>query len=67
LSNVQTFQLLYFRESILENAEEVRVRDVLEAVERASGKPSDMRVEVWSDKGRVGLIGTAPQPIRLRS
>ena len=59
---MQTFRLLYFRESILERAQEVHVRDVLEAIELAAGQPSDIRIEIWSDKGRVGIIG--PSPIR---
>jgi hypothetical protein len=56
---MQTFRLLYFRESLLENAKEVRVRDVVEAVERASGQLPDVRVEVWSEHRRVAIIGPA--------
>lgn len=55
---MQTFRILYFRESMLEHAEEVRVRDVLEAIEKAAGKPGHLRAEIWSSKGRVGEIGT---------
>jgi hypothetical protein len=54
---MQTFRLLYFRESLLQNAEEVRVRNVVEAVEKAAGQPPEIRVEVWSERGRVGIIG----------
>jgi hypothetical protein len=54
---VQTFHLLYFRESLLDHAEEVQVRDVVEAVEKAAGGPPDTRVEVWSEHRRVGIIG----------
>jgi hypothetical protein len=57
-----TFRLLYFRESLLAQAQEVRVRDVVEAIEKAAGQPPDIRVEVWSDNGRVAVIG----PSRLR-
>jgi hypothetical protein len=59
---MKTFRLLYFRESVLQQAEEVQVRDVLEAVQKAAGQPPDVRVEVWSEKGRVGIIG--PSPLR---
>jgi hypothetical protein len=58
---MRTFRLLYFRESLLEGAEEVRVRDVLEAVEKAAGQPPDVRVEVWSEHRRVGIIGPSPR------
>src|SRR5438270_14073841 len=44
--HVQTFHILYFRESLLENTEEIHARDLLEAVEKASGQPPDVRVEV---------------------
>lgn len=56
---MQTFRLLYFSESVLKNAEQVEVRDVLEAIEKASGKPPHLRVEVWSDDRRVAEIGTS--------
>lgn len=60
---MQSFRFLYFRESVLDHAEEVRVRDILEAIEKAAGKPSHLRAEVWSDRGRVGEIGVAPDSI----
>lgn len=55
-----TFQFLHFRESVLERAEEVEARDVLEAVEKAAGKPPHLKVEVWSDHRRVAQIGPSP-------
>ena len=57
---METFQLLYFRGSVLEEAQEVQVRNVLEAIEMTAGQPPDVRVEIWSDKGRVALIGLSP-------
>jgi hypothetical protein len=57
---MQTYRILYFRESVLDHSEEVRVRDVLEAIEKAAGKPPYLRAEVWSERGRVGEIGSAP-------
>lgn len=55
-----TFRLLHFRDSVLESSEEVQARDVLEAIEKATGKPAHIRVEVWSERGRVAEIGTSP-------
>lgn len=57
---MQTFRILYFRESQLESTEKVRVRDVLEAIDKASRKSPELSAEVWSDKGRVGIIGPTP-------
>ena len=61
---METFRILYFRESVLEHAEEVEVRDVLEAIDKACGKPTDFTAEVWSEKGRVGIVGPAPDARR---
>jgi hypothetical protein len=55
-----TFQLLYFRDSVLENAEEVEVRDVLEAVQATAGRSADLRVEIWSEHRKVATIGSSP-------
>jgi hypothetical protein len=57
---VQTYRLLYFRDALLEDAQEVQARDLLEAIGKAAGQPPDVRVEVWSDKGRVGVLRTSP-------
>jgi hypothetical protein len=57
---MQTFRILYFRESVLEHSEEIEVRDVLDAIEKASRKPPDLRAEVWSGNGRVGEIDPSP-------
>jgi hypothetical protein len=38
----------------------VKARDVLDAVKKAAGQPPDVRIEVWSDKGRVGIVRTSP-------
>jgi len=56
---MQIFRLLYFSASVLTDTEQVEVRDVLEAIEKASGKPPHLRVEVWSDDRRVAEIGTS--------
>lgn len=60
---MQSFRILFFRESVLDHAEEVRVRDVLEAIERASDKAPELRAEVWSHNGRVGEV---PHPLPPR-
>jgi hypothetical protein len=56
---VPRFRIFYFKDSVLDQAEEIDARDVLEAIERVSGKPSEVRVEIWSRKGRVGIVGAA--------
>jgi hypothetical protein len=56
---VARFRIFYFKDSVLDQAEEIDARDVIEAIERASGKPPEVRAEIWSRKGRVGIIGAA--------
>lgn len=56
---METFRILYFRESVLEEAQEIRAQDVLEAIEHASGKSAELRAEVWSEDRRVAEIGTS--------
>lgn len=56
---METFRILYFDDCVLDRAEEVQVRDVLEAVDKASGKPPHLRIEIWSNDRRVGEIGPA--------
>lgn len=57
---MQRFRILYFRESVMDHADEVEARDILEAIEKASGKPPHLRAEIWSERGRVAEIGTSP-------
>ena len=57
---MQRFRILYFRESVLDHAEEIHARDVLDAIEKATSKPPHLRSEVWSDERRVGEVGMAP-------
>ena len=52
--------MLYFDQSVLQGAEEVRVRDVLEAIEKASSKPAHQRVEIWCDGRRVAEVAPSP-------
>lgn len=58
------FRLLHFKDNILVHAETIRVRDVLEAIEAAAGKPVDVKIEIWSDRGRAAILGEAPDHLR---
>jgi hypothetical protein len=58
---METFRLLFFRGSLLERAEEVRADNVVEAIQGVFGSPPEISVEVWSEKGRIGIIGKARQ------
>lgn len=51
------FRIFYFRHSVLDHAEKVEARDLLGAIEKVSGKPGHLRAEIWSDKGKVGIVG----------
>jgi hypothetical protein len=62
---MQRFRILYFHESVLDHSEEVEVKDVLEAIEKASDKPPEFRAEVWGEIGRVGEVPAAPQHLTL--
>jgi len=74
------FRIFYFRHSVLDHAEEMEAQDLLAAVEKLSGTPADLSAEIWSDKGKVGIVGptrgagkhhvdftTMPRPPRLFS
>jgi hypothetical protein len=54
-----TFQILYLRESVLDHSEEVELRDLLEAIDRALTKAPDLTAEIRCDGTRVGLIGAS--------
>ena len=49
--------MLYFRDSLLEQSQDVSARDVLEVIEQATGKPAHLRVEIWQDGRRVAEVG----------
>ena len=51
------FRIFYFRHSVLDHAEELEARDLLAAIEKLSGTPPDLSAEIWSDKGKVGIVG----------
>ena len=52
-----TFQILYLRENVLDHSEELDVRDLLDAIDRAMTKSPGLTAEIRSDGGRVGLLG----------
>ena len=51
------FRIFYFRHSVLDSAEEVEARDLLGTIQKVSGKPPDLRAEIWSEVGKVGIVG----------
>ena len=54
-----TFQIRYLRESVLDHSEEVELRDLLEAIDRALTKAPDLTAEIRCDGTRVGLVGAS--------
>lgn len=56
------FRIYYFRDNVLEHGDEVELCSVLEAIEKAADADPAMRAEIWSAKGRVGIVG--PSPVR---
>jgi phosphoserine phosphatase len=54
-----TFQILYLRESILDHSEEVDLRDLLDAIDRAMVKAPGLTAEIRCDGARVGLVGAS--------
>jgi hypothetical protein len=58
-----SFRIFYFRQAVLDHVEEVEVRDVVDAARRASGEAPDLKAEIWSDKGKVGIIGASRNPV----
>jgi hypothetical protein len=61
-ANMPSFRIFYFRQAVLDHAEEVEAGDLVGAVRRASGKAPDLKAEIWSEKGKVGIIGTSRDP-----
>lgn len=57
---MQTYRILYFREDVLEPAEDVTVSDTLEAIGNAPAKLTHLRAELWAGGECVGRIGTSP-------
>ena len=62
-----TFQILYFRESVLDHSEEVDVRDLLEAIDLAMMKTPDLAAEIRCNGTRVGMVGPSLNEDAIRS
>lgn len=52
-----TFQILYLRENVLDHTEELDVRDLLDAIDKAMTKSPGLTAEIRRHGGRVGLVG----------
>jgi hypothetical protein len=61
------FQILYLRDNVLVRSEDVDVRDLLDAIDKASDKAPDLTAEIRCDGVRVGLIGPSLDENALRS
>lgn len=57
---MQDFKMLYSEQSVLQAADELRFRDVREAIEKASSKPAHQRLEMWQGGRRVAEVGASP-------
>ncbi|WP_341631103.1 hypothetical protein [Sphingomonas agri] len=57
---MQTYRILYYRQSVLEDAEDVQADNLLEVIGKASGKSPHLRAEIWCGEECVGEIGSCP-------
>ena len=55
-----TYRLLFFRANLLERWEEIDATDYVGAVEQAAQRPSDDRVELWSEGQRLASFRPNP-------
>lgn len=53
------FRVLYFRDTVLVDWEVLHSDDVVEAVQHASAKASELTAEVWSEQRKVAVIRAA--------
>lgn len=60
---MQKFRVLYLRHNKLEHSESLTGLDLLEVIEKASKRVPDLSAEIWSERGRVGIV----EPLPLRS
>jgi hypothetical protein len=59
---MQTFRILYLRESVLRRAETIDARDLLDVIDKAaSERPPQDTAEIWSDMGKVGIVAPSPR------
>lgn len=58
---MEEFRVLYLHNNVLTESEAFRARDVLEAIDRASGRSPDISAEIWSGNRRVAVVGPFPR------
>ncbi len=61
---MQPFRILYFRQSVLKRAETVE-GDLLEVIDQATDHRSQDTAEIWSDRGKVGIVEALPRQTRI--
>ena len=57
---MQKFRVLYLRHNKLEHSESLTGLDLLEVIEKASKRVPDLSAEIWSERGRVGIVEPLP-------
>ena len=50
------YRLLYFRSSVLEDWELLEADSVMEALQTASARAPELRVELWAEQKRVAVF-----------
>lgn len=65
---MQNYRILYFRDNQLVHSEALGEGDgdLLDAIDRATGNPARNRAEIWSDRGRVGIVESPPEAAARR-
>ena len=53
---MQKFRVLYLRHNKLEHSESLTGLDLLEVIEKASKRVPDLSAEIWSERGKVGIV-----------
>jgi hypothetical protein len=53
---VQTYRILYLRESRLDHSELLPGLDLLDVIDRATEQANDRTAEIWSENGKVGIV-----------
>jgi hypothetical protein len=50
------YRLLYFRSSVLEDWELLESDDLMQALQTASARAPELRVELWAERKRVAVF-----------
>ena len=53
---MQTYRILYLRESRLDHSEILPGLDLLEVIDRATELADNRTAEIWSENGKVGIV-----------